>query len=143
MADQRPQEQQQGHKTAGNPEQPNTAPKQQAEAASMAEAVRVGAEDNSVAAGAAVANSHEYSAAGASTVGGDPDAMTDQAKVVGEEAVGGTTPTPDQNVVDDIGEAMGIEAVDEKPLEITERMHARDRERAELDPLAGDNNSAV
>ncbi|MFE4107171.1 DUF6335 family protein [Almyronema epifaneia] len=140
MADQQSQDLQQGYKIAGNPEQPNQPAKIQAEADSMAEAVRMGLEDHSDRAGATVADNREYSAAGASTVGGDPDAMADQAKVVGEEAVGGTTPTPDQNVVDDIGEAMGIEAVDEQPLEITERMHARDRERAELDPLARDDN---
>lgn len=141
MADQKSQDLQQGHKVAGNPEQTNQPPKIQTEATSMAEAVRVGQEDNSIRAGATVPGNHEHSASGASTVGGDPDAMSYQAKVVGEEAVGGTTPTPDQNVVDDIGEAMGIEAIDEQPLEITERMHARDRQRAELDPLAQDDAS--
>ncbi|WP_225852845.1 DUF6335 family protein, partial [Haemophilus parainfluenzae] len=41
-------------------------------------------------------------AAGQPTTANDPDALQEQAKVVGEEAVGGTTPTPDQSDVDAI-----------------------------------------
>ena len=40
--------------------------------------------------------------------GGDIDAAWDKA-AVGEETVGGTTPTPDQDLVDEIGRAVGIE----------------------------------
>jgi hypothetical protein len=39
--------------------------------------------------------------------GGDIDAAWDRADV-GEEAVGGSSPTPDQDVVDELGEAVGL-----------------------------------
>jgi Family of unknown function (DUF6335) len=40
--------------------------------------------------------------------GGDPDADWQRAQSVGEEAVGGSVKTPGQNVVDEIGEALGV-----------------------------------
>ncbi|QYO62995.1 DUF6335 family protein [Leptolyngbya sp. 7M] len=44
--------------------------------------------------------------------GGDIDANYEQASVVGDEAVGGTVATPDQDVVDELGAAVGIEMDD-------------------------------
>ena len=52
----------------------------------------------------------------------------------GEEAVGGSDPTPDQNDVDLIGNALGIVEPEGAPLATTERIEARDRDRWELDP---------
>lgn len=40
--------------------------------------------------------------------GGDVDADWERAATVGEEAVGGTVATPDQSVVDDLGDALGV-----------------------------------
>lgn len=51
--------------------------------------------------------------------GGDIDADWEDAEFVGEEAVSGGNPTPDQSVVDDIGEAVGDEQEDEKPLRVS------------------------
>lgn len=40
---------------------------------------------------------------------GDPDVNPLQNEYAGDEAPGATTPTPDQNVIDDIGRAYGIQ----------------------------------
>ena len=47
--------------------------------------------------------------------GGDIDAAWDLADV-GEETVGGSTPTPDQDVVDELGEAVGLTYQDNEEL---------------------------
>ncbi|PSN17060.1 hypothetical protein C7271_19715 [filamentous cyanobacterium CCP5] len=99
----------------------------------QAEAVRVGAEDQSAQVGADIPKGDRM-ASGSPPVAGDPDAMAEQAKMVGEEAIGGTTPTPDQDVVDDIGEAVGVQMDPDQPVEVTEEMRDRDRQRWELDP---------
>jgi stage V sporulation protein SpoVS len=67
--------------------------------------------------------------------GGDVDAAWDQAGV-GEETVGGATPTPDQDVVDELGEAVGLTYDDDEPLRTGEKLAARDRHRWELDPAS-------
>ncbi|MEO6027597.1 MAG: DUF6335 family protein [Candidatus Binatia bacterium] len=56
----------------------------------------------------------------------------------GEEAVGGSDPLPDQNDVDRIGHALGVEEQDEKPLATTEKIESRDRDRWELDPASAE-----
>lgn len=64
--------------------------------------------------------------------GGDPDADWHRADSVGEEAPGGTVATPDQNVVDDIGDALGVpRAPDEEFRSSGEILEGRDRHRAE------------
>lgn len=69
--------------------------------------------------------------------GGDLDAAWDEADV-GEETVGGTVPTPDQNVVDDLGEAAGLNYDDEEPLHTGDLLAYRDRQRWELDPRSAE-----
>jgi stage V sporulation protein SpoVS len=66
--------------------------------------------------------------------GGDLDARWDEAGV-GEETVGGMTPTPDQDVVDELGEALGITYEEEEPLD-PEKMSKRDEARWELNPAS-------
>ncbi|MGF1537235.1 MAG: DUF6335 family protein [Elainellaceae cyanobacterium] len=78
--------------------------------------------------------SEAYIAAGKPTTGGDTFTDQGQAKVVGEEAVGGTTPTPGQNVVGEIGEAVGVSYAAQEPVAGVEKMQDRDDERWELDP---------
>ncbi len=68
--------------------------------------------------------------------GGDVDAAWDEADEVGEETVGGTTPTPDQDVVDELGEAMGVTYSDTEPLHTQDKLAARDQNRWELDPAS-------
>jgi Family of unknown function (DUF6335) len=64
--------------------------------------------------------------------GGDPDADWERADHVGEEAVGGTVATPDQNVVDDLGGALGVpRAPDEELRTSGEILEGRDRNRWE------------
>jgi Family of unknown function (DUF6335) len=56
----------------------------------------------------------------------------------GEGAVGGSDPTPDQDNVDEIGAALGVQDPDEQPIATTERIAARDRDRWELDPASSE-----
>lgn len=60
---------------------------------------------------------------------GDVDANWQDAYAIGDEAPGGDNPTPDQDRVDDIGRALGIEYQDGEELqggeEVTERDHHR------------------
>lgn len=67
--------------------------------------------------------------------GGDTDADWQRAAHVGEEAVGGTVATPDQDVVDDLGEALGVEqAPDAEFRPSAEILEQRDRRRWEQEP---------
>jgi hypothetical protein len=70
--------------------------------------------------------------------GGDVDADWESAYSVGDEAPGGDNPTPDQNVVDDIGAAVGVEYDDNEELEGADRIVERDRHRWEFDPASSD-----
>jgi hypothetical protein len=63
--------------------------------------------------------------------GGDIDAAWQQT-ASGEETVGGTTPTPDQDLVDEIGRAVGITYEDNEPLRTVEKFEQRDEQRWEL-----------
>lgn len=72
--------------------------------------------------------------------GGDIDAAWDQA-AVGEETVGGTTPTPDQDIVDEIGRAVGVDYEDAEPLHTTEKLERRDEQRWELHPASSEDFS--
>ena len=66
---------------------------------------------------------------------GDIDAGWDGTDV-GEEAVGGSNPTPDQDIVEEIGEAAGVTYQDAEPLRIEEKLAKRDAHRWELDPAS-------
>ena len=68
--------------------------------------------------------------------GGDLDA--DWAGDSGDETVGGSAPTPDQDVVDELGEAVGLTYEADEPLHSTEKVEERDRRRWELDPASSD-----
>ena len=74
----------------------------------------------------------------ANVTGGDLDDDLYQAEVVGEEAVGGQTPTPDQNVTEKLLQAMGVASVDGEPVQTKEKLERRDRVRWELDPLSSE-----
>jgi len=69
--------------------------------------------------------------------GGDIDAAWDEA-AAGDETVGGTTPTPDQDIVDEIGRAVGVEYEDAEPLHTTEKLERRDEQRWELHPASSE-----
>lgn len=61
---------------------------------------------------------------------GDPDDEALRNEYVGEETPGGSTPTPDQSNVDEIGRAYGVQDEDEGELHTSsELMERRDRRR--------------
>ena len=60
--------------------------------------------------------------------GGDVDADWRRAFDSGEEAVGGSAPTPDQDVVDELGRALGVEqGAEDEVWTSGEILRARDR----------------
>jgi|SRR5262245_64347224 len=78
--------------------------------------------------------------------GGDLDADWHSAWEVGDEAVGGTVATPDQSVVDELGEALGVaQAPDAELHTSSEILGERDRHRWDLqeDETAEDEMSSA
>lgn len=71
------------------------------------------------------------------TSAGDPDADV-QISAVDDETPQGDNPTPDQNVVEDVGRAQGLTYEDNEPLKPTEKIAERDRKRWELDPASSE-----
>ena len=69
---------------------------------------------------------------------GDVDARWQDAYAVGDEAPGGDNPTPDQDRVDDIGKALGIQYQDDQELQGGDEVAERDKHRWELDPASSD-----
>jgi hypothetical protein len=70
--------------------------------------------------------------------GGDVDADWEDAYAVGDEAPGGDNPTPDQDVVDEIGAALGVTYQDDEELKAADKIIERDRHRWELDPASAE-----
>ena len=70
--------------------------------------------------------------------GGDVDADVENAYFSGDEAPGGDNPTPDQDIVDDIGRALGVEYNDAEELRSTDKVEDRDKHRWELDPASSE-----
>jgi hypothetical protein len=69
---------------------------------------------------------------------GDPDVDVENAYFSGEEAPGGDNPTPDQDVVDEIGQALGVQYQDNEELRGSEKVSERDRHRWEFDPASSE-----
>ena len=77
------------------------------------------------------------------STGGDLDADWQRAKDSGDEAVGGHASTPDQNIVDEIGRAVGFESEEGEELHTSEeRVAQRDLKRWELDRRSAASDSA-
>src|SRR5262252_1444862 len=71
--------------------------------------------------------------------GGDLDADWQAAYSSGEESVGGSVATPDQDVVDEIGRALGVEQEIDAPVRASDEiLRARDRLRWHLERDAAD-----
>ncbi|HEY7286025.1 MAG TPA: DUF6335 family protein [Vicinamibacterales bacterium] len=70
--------------------------------------------------------------------GGDVDADFENAYFSGDEAPGGDNPTPDQDVVDDIGRSLGVEYNDDEELKSERKVSDRDKHRWELDPASSE-----
>jgi hypothetical protein len=69
---------------------------------------------------------------------GDVDADWESAYANGDEAPGGDNPTPDQDRVDDIGKAIGVQYEDNEELKASDKITERDKHRWELDPASSD-----
>jgi hypothetical protein len=81
---------------------------------------------------------HEHTETSPAMTGGDVDADWEDAYAVGDEAPGGDNPTPDQDVVDDIGRALGVEYQDNEELKGSDKIADRDKKRWELDPASAE-----
>jgi hypothetical protein len=77
---------------------------------------------------------HQHTSTSPALTAGDLDADWESADSTGDEAPGGDNPTPDQDVVDEIGRALGVEYDDDEELQGGDEIAARDRHRWELDP---------
>jgi hypothetical protein len=66
------------------------------------------------------------------------DVDLEDAYFTGDEAPGGDNPTPDQDVVDDIGKALGVEYQDAEELKSADKVVERDRHRWELNPASSE-----
>ena len=80
----------------------------------------------------------QHTETGPAMTGGDVDANWEDAYAVGDEAPGGDNPTPDQDIVDEIGKALGVQYEDNEELKGAEKIIERDRHRWELDPASSD-----
>jgi len=69
---------------------------------------------------------------------GDPDVDIDDAYFTGEEAPGGDNPTPDQDIVEDIGKSLGVTYDDSEELKGANKLEQRDKHRWELDPASSE-----
>ncbi|HEY3161794.1 MAG TPA: DUF6335 family protein [Vicinamibacterales bacterium] len=81
---------------------------------------------------------NEYHETSPALTGGDVDADWESAASVGDEAPGGDNPTPDQDVVDDIGRAVGVQYDDNEELKGEAKISKRDKHRWELDPASSE-----
>jgi hypothetical protein len=66
--------------------------------------------------------------------GGDIDARWEDAEAVGDETVAGSTATPGQNDVEEMGKAMGVTYARDEELKGGDKVRGRDKHRWELDP---------
>ena len=81
---------------------------------------------------------HEHTETSPAMTGGDVDADWEDAYAVGDEAPGGDNPTPDQDRVDDIGKALGVQYDDNEELKAADKITKRDKHRWELDPASSE-----
>ena len=73
-------------------------------------------------------------AASPSDAGGDLDASWEDVNESGSETVAGDNPTPDQSMVEENAQALGVSFEDNEELEFIDKIERRDRDRFELDP---------
>lgn len=81
---------------------------------------------------------NEDSLADPSITSGDVDAQWEGAQFSGDESAVSSMTTPEQNMVDDIGQAMGVTYQDNEELKFGEKERSRDHKRWELDPASSE-----
>ena len=69
---------------------------------------------------------------------GDLDVDVEDAYFTGDDSPGGDNQTPGQDLVDDIGKALGVEYDDNEPLKASDKIVERDKHRWELDPASAE-----
>jgi hypothetical protein len=72
-------------------------------------------------------------AASPKDAGGDLDASWEEVNESGSETVAGDNPTPDQSMVEENAQAIGVSYEDNEELEFIDKIERRDRDRFELD----------
>src|SRR6266540_4457703 len=72
-------------------------------------------------------------AASPSDAGGDLDAAWEDVNESGSETVAGDNPTPDQSMVEENANAVGVNFEDNEELDFLDKIERRDRDRFELD----------
>ena len=72
---------------------------------------------------------------------GDPDA--DDVDGVGTETFFGDNPTPDQSLVEENAQAVGVTYEDNEDLEFIDKIDRRDRDRYELDPRSKTEDNSI
>lgn len=65
--------------------------------------------------------------------GGDLDANWEDVNESGSETVAGDNPTPDQSMVEENAQAVGVSYEDNEELEFIDKIERRDRDRFELE----------
>src|SRR2546422_8014757 len=65
--------------------------------------------------------------------GGDLDASWEDVNESGSESVGGDNPTPDQSMVEENANAVGVNFEDNEELDFLDKIERRDRDRYELE----------
>ncbi|QKQ72850.1 DUF6335 family protein [Nostoc sp. TCL240-02] len=80
----------------------------------------------------------EYTETSPELTGGDVDAYWQDADAVGDEAVGGSTATPNKNVTEELEAAVGLEMADSEFLHTNDILEDRDGDRWELDPKSSE-----
>jgi hypothetical protein len=70
--------------------------------------------------------------------GGDVDARFEAAQFSGDESAVSSMTTPEQNQVDETGQAMGVTYQDDEELKFGEKERSRDMRRWELDPASSE-----
>jgi hypothetical protein len=70
----------------------------------------------------------------------DPDEVEEELarQEIIEDAASNFSGVPEQDVVDELGEAVGLTYEDNEPLHTTEKLEQRDRHRWELDPASSE-----
>jgi hypothetical protein len=72
-------------------------------------------------------------AASPKDAGGDLDANWEDVNESGSETVGGDNPTPDQSMVEENANAVGVNFEDNEELDFLDKIEKRDRDRFELE----------
>src|SRR5438445_11056173 len=75
--------------------------------------------------------------------GGDLDAAWEDVNESGSETVAGDNPTPDQSLVEENAQALGVSFEDNQELDFEKQIEKRDRDRFELDPRSKANDDTI